>query len=42
MNPQFWLFWIGVVAVGYVVLVPVIIVLAMKAALNRQVTLPGV
>ena len=30
MNPQFWLYWIGIVAVGYIILLPGIIFLVMK------------
>jgi hypothetical protein len=36
MNPQFWLYWIGIVTVGYVILLPGIIFLVMKRAQERQ------
>jgi hypothetical protein len=36
MNSQFWINWIGVVTVGYIILLPGVIFLAMKAAQKRQ------
>jgi len=36
MNPQFWLYWIGIVTVGYIILLPGIIFLVMKRAQERQ------
>jgi hypothetical protein len=36
MNPQFWLYWIGVVTVGYIILLPGVIILVMKRAQERQ------
>ena len=38
MNPQFWIVWIGVVTVGYIILLPGVIFLVMSAAQKRQVT----
>jgi FG-GAP-like repeat len=35
MNPQFWIYWIGVVALGYIILLPGIIFLVMKRAQER-------
>ena len=37
MNPQFWIYWIGAVTVGYIILLPGIIFLTLKTALKRQV-----
>jgi hypothetical protein len=37
MNPQFWLYSIGVVTVGYIIQLPGVIFLAMRAAQKRQV-----
>lgn len=36
MNPQFWFYWIGIVTVGYIILLPGIIFLVMKRAQERQ------
>jgi di/tricarboxylate transporter len=38
MNPQFWLYWIGVVTLVYIILLPGVIFLVMKRAQQRQVT----
>jgi hypothetical protein len=38
VNPQFWIYWIGVVTVGYITLLSGVIFLVMKRAQQRQTT----